>query len=485
VSNTLSQRTLGNATALAIGAAAETVLQLAFLILAGRQLGPEEFGFYGYVLAILTFVSTAAHYGLTVISVRELSQRPADEVSIFAATFRIRAGLSLAFFIAAIIVAAFTPLTDVHRSAVWIMFAYLLFQPFDLSLLFDAHKLSRWDVPGKIAGRLVSVGLLFTLWQIKGGITVADVAICSSLLMLVNVLIGWIAARGQGLSLKLFAPTRDTRRLLRESAPVVWSNLLVLAYSQIQTVFVKWFSTDLETGFSALASRLIMPILIFKGILYRVFLPLISESAADREVFTERLEKIFPALSLIFMPMAALGIPAVQVLLVPLFGAEYAGAVLPLQIILSHLIFTGMGSLFGTALLAAGDTRTPMIGLTVGCVISLGCSILLIPHYGAVGAAWGTWLGEVISCGYALVKFVTVFRPRIYGRMLRIAAASLASTAAFYMLNIFFSLPGGYGLIISAVVLIAALRVIGEISPDRLRAWRSLIAGKSPEASNE
>jgi O-antigen/teichoic acid export membrane protein len=479
VNRSLSQRTIGNAGVLLAGAAVETVLQVAFLVLAGRQLGPSEFGFYGYLLAWVTFAAAVAHWGLPVIAVREMAQRPADETSIFAAVFRIRALWSVLLFVIAGVVASAVPLSADHRAAIWLTFAYLLGVPFDLSLLFDAHQRSRWDVPGRIAGRIVSVGLLALLWRIRGALTVADVALCSTLFLLVNGAVGWMVARRLGHRLRPFAPTPDIHRLLRVSAPVVWSSLMTLAYSQSQTILVKWLSTALETGFSALACRLLMPLLVFRGIVHRVLLPLISEVGQDRAALTARLERVFPALALLFMPLTALAIAVVQVLLVPLFGTDYAGAVLPLQITVAHFFFSGAGALIGMSLLVGGDARTPAVGLTVGCAGSLLLSVLLIPAWGAVGAACATLFGELIAVFYPLPRFLKILRPKVLPRVLRTAAVSLLGLALFCLVLRVPPFSGIAALTVELIVILVGLRLTGEISPERLQAVRALFRRES------
>jgi O-antigen/teichoic acid export membrane protein len=481
VSRTLSQRTIGNAGVLLAGATVETALQLVFLVVAGRQLGPSEFGFYGYLLAWVTFAAAFAQWGLPVIAVREIAQRPWDEIPLFAAVFRIRASWSVLLFLIAGVVASVVPLGTDHRTAAWLTFAYLLAVPFDLSLLFDAHQRSRWDVPGRITGRVVSVGLLIVLWRMRGTLSVTDAALCSTLFLMVNGAVGWLVARRLGHRLRPLAATPDTPRLLRISLPVMWSNIMTLAYSQSQTILVKWLSTAVETGYNALASRLLLPVLIFRGIVHRVLLPLLSEVGQDRPALTARLEKILPALALLFIPLTALVIPVVQVLLVPLFGADYSGAVLPLQITLSHLFFSGTGALIGTSLLVNGDARTPAVGLTVGCACSLALSFALIPSHGAVGAACGTLFGELVAVFYPLPRFLRILRPQVLPRVIRIAAVSLAGLALFYVLIRVAAMPGLAALAVQLVASLIGLWITGEISGDRLRTVRDLFRRGSPE----
>lgn len=482
----VSQRTFNNALYLTLGAFAEAVLQFVFLVVAGRQLGPAEFGYYGFLLAVITFAVTFAHFGLPVVSVREIAQRPADEHATFIATFRIRCVIAVGIVIAAVVGSSIAPMTSAHRLALILTFAYLLFLPFDLSFLFDARKMSRWDVPAKLGGRAASVALLLVLWQVRGRITVVDVALCSSSLMLVSAVIGWRIAKRQGLSLKLWGATGETKHLVLLAMPVVWSNLMSVTNSQSQTMVMKALAPDTETGYYALASRLMLPLLIVKGIVYRLMLPILSEVATRSEALTDRLEKILPALALLFMPAAALAIPAAETLLVPLFGASYAGAVLPFQISVSLLWFAGFGSALGTAILTTGDARTPTIGLTIGSLTGAALCVWLIPEYGASGAAWAAWIGEFIAIGYTIPKFLRVARPKVSGRIARIGGCAFLGTASYYLITRALDIPLGIGLAISMVITVGLLWIVREISYDRLRTVAAMIRpGMADSGANQ
>jgi len=453
---------------LLFGSASEGLALLIFLVVAGRALGPEGFGYYGYLLSILMFVLVVTNWGLPSIVVRELAQRPEDEARIFASMFRIRASLAAFFFVGALFVTTLQPHAPSDRLAVTLIFLYLLFVPFDLAPLFDAHKLSRWDVPGRLSGRVASVVVLLMLWMVKGKLTVADVAACASLLMLVNVLVAWRISRRLGFSLRPLGPPADTRRLMRVSAYVMWGNLMLTTYLYSQTVLLKWLSTMLETGYYSMAARLLMPLYVLKGILYRLLLPIVSEAAYDDAAFTARLQRALPALTLIFAPAAVLGVAGAEVVIIPIFGREYSGTILPLQIGLIHFVVTGAGSLFGTALLAAGDQRTPALGLTAGCVAGLGLSLLLIPPYGAVGAAWSAFAAAIISAWAPFPVFSRRWRLGIGWRMVRIVLSSLVGLTGFYVLAHKVMISAIAALGVSAVIILIGLWLSGEISRRKL-----------------
>ena len=71
--------------------------------------------------------------------------------------FRVRAILAALFLLGVLTLVSIRPHEPTQRLAIGLIFLYLLFVPFDLAPLFDAHKHSRWDVPGRLSGRIASV----------------------------------------------------------------------------------------------------------------------------------------------------------------------------------------------------------------------------------------------------------------------------------------------------------------------------------------
>jgi polysaccharide transporter, PST family len=79
------------------------------------------------------------------------------------------------------------------------------------------------------------------------------------------------------------------------------------------------------------------------------------------------------------------------VLIVPLlFGQEYVGAILILQIHIWAFVFVALGIARTKWLLAENFVRFKMVSNVGGAVANIALNLLLIPRYGGVGAAWAT-----------------------------------------------------------------------------------------------
>ncbi len=500
---------------LVVGAGGEALLQFLFVLVASRELGPEDFGYYSYLVAIFTFVQVVVHFGLPVVVVRELASKAgatAGEVEhsalvVLRSMFRIRGWLAVISFALTIIIAFVDEPTPVRQWSIILMFLMLLFIPLDLQPLFDARKMSRWDVPGKITGRVVALLVLLMLWLWDSHLSLVEAALCSSVNLGITTGVGWWIARRKGLlpreaqrskiqvqdsdpdihkGLSLQNSIRnETRRLVKLAAPIMWANFANTLYVFSQIVLVKWFSTELETGYFALASRLVLSLVLLKGILYRLLLPLLSEMSTDLDRFSGRLERLIPLLALVFAPLAALGIPLCEILIVPLFGPEYLPAERVAQISLSHFFVSGFGSIFGTALFAMGYQKNYTWSITAACAVSLIFGALLIPTMGAEGAAWAMVAAELTALIITVPPALRLFKLEVGSRLSRILLASVGGLAGYYGLVYGLGLHPGAGIGALCVLCGAGLWVGGEVSPERITGIIKLIRRRAESDSAE
>lgn len=82
-----------------------------------------------------------------------------------------------------------------------------------------------------------------------------------------------------------------------------------------------------------------------------------------------------------------------------LFGEEFAPAVPIAWLLLVAVVVSTPGSIAGAGLSARGRPGLRSIALVIACVLNIGLLVLLVPTYGAMGAAWATLLGYVVSSG--------------------------------------------------------------------------------------
>jgi len=295
----------------------------------------------------------------------------------------------------------------------------------------------------------------------------------------VNISVAWIIARSGDFQLKPFAATSETKPLLIKALPVCWSNLMQVLYSQFQLVYVQWLSNALQTGYFALVMRLILPIMLFMGVIYRILMPLVSSVARDSAALRSRLETVFPIAALLFIPLTTVAILIAGGLLVPLFGEEYSGAVLPFQIAVSQFLFTGFGALFGTSLLAAGNAKPSTIGLTIGTATGLIAGLFLVPKYGAVGGAWAFWISAVVATAYPIPAFLRYCRPVFMDRIIRISIPCILALIVNYFVTYMLKDFVLGAAIVSLFLMFLGLVAVGELSIASIRKLIQVIKNEN------
>lgn len=80
-----------------------------------------------------------------------------------------------------------------------------------------------------------------------------------------------------------------------------------------------------------------------------------------------------------------------------LAGDAYGNSILPMQILMITLLFIGMTNIMGIQMLVPmGKEINVLISEIVGALVDVVINLMLIPKYGAFGAAIGTLLAEII-----------------------------------------------------------------------------------------
>lgn len=137
---------------------------------------------------------------------------------------------------------------------------------------------------------------------------------------------------------------------------------------------------------------------------------------ADRD--DERLcasARISATLSLIFCGLigaaAPLGLPL-------LFGPGFEPAVPVALWLLAAIALVTPGSIAGAALSARGRPELRSLSLLLACIVNVIALVLLLPHYGAIGAAFATFVGNVIASQLNIVcvsRLTGIAAHRFYG----------------------------------------------------------------------
>ena len=119
-----------------------------------------------------------------------------------------------------------------------------------------------------------------------------------------------------------------------------------------------------------------------------------------------------------------------------LSGKAYAGAIVPMQIIMPTLTLIGISNVTGIQMMVPlGREKQVLYSEIAGAIVDLVLNMIFIPIYGAAGAALGTLVAEVVVLGWQCVAIrdlkMGIFQKLPYGKIL--VAVGLGSAASFWV----------------------------------------------------
>lgn len=396
------------------------LLGLVINIVLARQLADAGYGQYSVILVVVMIAGMAADFGSANIVVRETSRRPMEANAILSATLLIRGITTVTVVLAvlAILLAGgigadyFLPL----------MIATLSIIPTSASTAIEAtfQGFERMDLSAlaDVVFSLVLTAAGIAVLYSGGGITAMTVvylgASCvrlgySSLVYsrLDRVRGGWSPGAG------------NIRHLAGESFPVLYWQLISLAYYKVDILLLEWLRSAAEVGWYAAAYKLFEIPVMFGWLAVHALLPVMSRFYHEsRErlflLFEKTLKYIWVAGLGVAVMMVALAGPVIRLL----FPAEFEPSVDILRVLGLTVPFMVGTTLFGNLYIALGVQGRMAKWSLLSLAANVGLNLAFIPVYGAVGAAMTTLFADIISfvffygfCVYYLrqVRLVEVF----------------------------------------------------------------------------
>jgi O-antigen/teichoic acid export membrane protein len=251
----------------------------------------------------------------------------------------------------------------------------------------------------------------------------------------------WSLALGQLALARLARPQLPPRSpplagLFAQAWPLAALGLVQQAYFWADNAFVRASAGAAELGRYNAAVRAFQWLAFFAAFATTAALPWLARRA--REGMGALGEAAIRLAQPLFAGACALCgalLPWRELALERAFGVEFRAAAPSLAWLLGALVLVGPGAAFLTAVIAAGRTRAALRVALLALAVNLGANALLVPRFGAEGAAGATLLTEgcvTLASAYALTRLGASPRGRALAWLfgpLAFAAALLASRA--------------------------------------------------------
>ncbi|GEM_PF-792849 len=182
-----------------------------------------------------------------------------------------------------------------------------------------------------------------------------------------------------------------TTTMIKYSLPMFFSSIISVGAIYADRLTVAFYLPQAELGVYSFGLLIATGIGFLVNPVNNVLLPKISQFFASRNLFLIRrgVGVTGDVISFIYVPMALFIIAIARGFVIVLGKPDYVGAAMPFSIILGTSALFITQSVLVQALAGTRKTRVFVLTTSSSLLSNLLLSVLLIPHYGLIGAAIG------------------------------------------------------------------------------------------------
>jgi O-antigen/teichoic acid export membrane protein len=377
-----------------------------------RYLGPSDYGLLNFAMAFTALFGVFAVLGLNRIVVREIVKHPKLTNELLGSSFGLKSiGGAIAFILSVFAIVLLRPNEPLTIALVALIAGGFIFQSITvIGLYFQSQVQSKYTVYATTSSfiiiSIIKVILILSKAPLIAFATIGLIEIILSSLFLIIV----YTYNHHSIKNWVFRKNR-AKELLKDSWPLLLSGMAIMIYRRIDQVMLGQMIGEYSVGIYSAAVRIsevwyFVPVIVSTS-LYPRFIELYD---LDKKVYLRKLIKVMSLFFWIFLIMACMVFFFSRYIVSLLYGAKYieSAAVLSIHIFSGILVSTGV--ILGHRYILRNQQRFLLYATMVGAIVNILSNLILIPSYGAKGAAIATLISSAIS-----PIFVAVFLDRSVG----------------------------------------------------------------------
>lgn len=367
-------------------------------IYAIRSLSTSSWGHFSTAFALIVIFTIFSGPGLSPLALREMTADPQRQAEILGMSFQ---ALLWTFCLAAIALLATTAALGYPRQVfvlVLVMAPLLALDP-ALAIVgaaFNARSQLFYVALLQVVRALVYGALVvFVVATSRGvtGLAVSTVAGggCASILALA------LLRRRLAIRLRLNRSWRQTWPFLRAAFPIAGIGLVGVVYDRVDILLLSVLATSSKVAFYTVPYGFVRFSWVLPSVVSAAFFPLLSRKLesdrSEAEYLFFLVVRVFLFLSLPIALMLAISSPT----LLPLvYGHPYTHSVAVLQIMAWTSVFGFQNYILWYGVLASHQERPAFAVQAAGLIVNVGINAVVIPLYGANGAAASLVVSDLI-----------------------------------------------------------------------------------------
>jgi len=397
---TTSQTIAKNTFWLFFGTFGAKIIKAGLIIYAARVLGAHGWGVFAYVLSLAGLFTIFIDFGINALITRESTRDLSLQQKYFSTAFFIKL-ISLAIITVAIIFIApfFIKQHEIVALLPLVVFMVGLdgFRDFGAALARAWEKMEIEAWVQIFTNLMVVVAGFIALYYVKTPTALAwgyTIGIGLGALMAFYPFGHYFKSLFSSFSPKLIG------KVLSSSWPFGMLGVMGAIMLNTDTIMIGWFRTIADVGYYGAAQRIPQLLYLVPGLLATAFFPSMARLVTDKEKLKKVLEQGLSLMSLVAVPLTVASVLLSRDIIVLLYGMEYSPAIQMFRIMNLTYLPVFLSAMFGNAVFSLNKERSLIPYVVIGIAGNFLFNLLLIPLYGAQGAAVSTVINQTIITLY-------------------------------------------------------------------------------------
>lgn len=374
----------------------QSLLQLVVGMLCARYLGPSNYGLINYAASIVAFAMPIMKLGFDSTLVREFVEKPDKEGEILG-TSLVMNMLSAVACIGG--VTAFASIANAGEKETIIVCVL-----YSLSIFFAAVEMIQYWFQYKLQSKYSSVVMLmayiavaaYRIFLLVTGKSVYWFAVTHSVefgIVGVTLVLLYFKKGGR------FSFSFETaRKMISKSKHYILASLMVVVYQSTDHIMLTTMISEEENGFyTAAITATTITQFVYIAIIDSLRPMILLNKKENENEYRKLISMLYGIVTYLSLAQCIVYTAFSKLIITVLYGESYTESVAVLRILIWYFIFSVMGTVRNVWILAEQKQRYLWIINLSGAVFNIVLNAVMIPHWGACGAAFASLLTQFFT----------------------------------------------------------------------------------------
>ena len=398
----LKQNILKGSAATSIGTISGMLFQFLTIMVMTRYVAKDDFGIYVLIIVIVNMFNLLGGLGLDLTMVKSIASDNAEEKQdvLFPVLILRSIGLllfSLIFFLTSKFILHY--FDDRIQSYIWyiiVIFILANFRDLFYNLLQGLNQFKNYSIVNVASSFFRTLVVL--VFILIGTLTLKNLLIIEILSTLQPLLHQIIIIPFKKL-LQVKPTVKTFKRVSKFSLPLYLNNLVVFLNGQVNVIIIGAFLAPASIANYDVASKVPDALRkIFRSFIV-VYFPNLAKlfSQGQKDTAIKLIEKSLGVFSIAMTFIISFAFLFRKELTLLLFSQKYFEISFAFALLIFIFFIRGLGDLMGYSFVPAGHPSVPAKVNTIGSIISLGLSLILVPIWGYMGAVYSLLVMNIIT----------------------------------------------------------------------------------------